>query len=478
MNAEDLKAAGNALFKDGHYALAVEKYTKAINAPDAEGSIHILLTNRAFAHAKQENLGLAIEDATRAISISPSYPKAYFRRGSALVALNRFKEALRDFQIVSKLCPLDAEAASKVKECKKEIQYQAFAAAIGRADEIEQFVDPISAFPVEPSYTGPRYEGPGNFSASWIKEFCDWMKQERLPHKQFAYRIIQDSMSLLAKDASLVQVPLVRGGSHFTVCGDIHGQFYDLLNIFEINGYPSETNPYLFNGDFVDRGSFSVECILTLFACKLAFPNSFFLARGNHETCAMNRLYGFEGEIAAKYDEGLYKLACAAFRQLPVAHVIGEAVFVAHGGLFSSDEVTIADIAKISRNCEPGEEGLLTEILWADPMPAKGRAPSKRGVGLSFGPDVTESFLSRNGLQLVIRSHEMKDRGYEIEHGGKLVTVFSAPNYCDQMGNLGAFVKVSLDNDGKVITEYKSFSAVPHPSKRAMCYANRMLFGQ
>merc|ERR1719413_248155 len=124
----------------------------------------------------------------------------------------------------------------------------------------------------------------------------------------------------------------------------------------------------------------------------------------------------------------------------------------------------------------------MTELLWSDPQPGRGRTPSKRGVGVAFGQgvrwpvlvqkDVTENFLKTNDLKLVIRSHEMKEEGYEIEHGGKLITVFSAPNYCDQMGNKGAFIKLQ----GKTLTpEFQTFEAVPHPNVKAMRYANPML---
>jgi serine/threonine-protein phosphatase 5 len=116
-------------------------------------------------------------------------------------------------------------------------------------------------------------------------------------------------------------------------------------------------------------------------------------------------------------------------------------------------------------------------MLWADPMAAPGRAQSKRGVGLCFGPDVTKNFLEMNNLQLVIRSHEMKDEGYEVEHDGKLITVFSAPNYCDQMGNKGGLVRLTMGEDGNIKYTLESFEAVPHPFKPAMCYANKMLFG-
>jgi len=102
------------------------------------------------------------------------------------------------------------------------------------------------------------------------------------------------------------------------VCGDIHGQFFDLCNIFELNGEPSEDNPYLFNGDFVDRGSFSVEVVLTLFAFMCLCPESLRLIRGNHETSAMNKLYGFDGEVRAKYNGKLADLFQEIFCCLPL----------------------------------------------------------------------------------------------------------------------------------------------------------------
>jgi len=278
-------------------------------------------------------------------------------------------------------------------------------------------------------------------------------------------------IALLKKQPTLVDID-VPSGTEITVCGDIHGQYYDLLNIWKLNGIPSETNPYLFNGDFVDRGSFSMEVILILFAFKLCYPNHLHLARGNHETRNMNKLYGFEGEVTSKYDGDLYQIFCEAFCLLPLAHCINREIFCVHGGLFSKDGVTLDDICKVNRDQEPPDEGLMTEMLWSDPQPGRGRVPSKRGCGVAFGRDVTANFLKTNGLKMVIRSHEMKEQGYEIEHGGQCITIFSAPNYCDQMGNKGAFIRL----DGKTLTpKYTSFVAVPHPRVKAMQYANPML---
>ena len=148
---------------------------------------------------------------------------------------------------------------------------------------------------------------------------------------------------------------------------------------------------------------------------------------------------------------------------------------VVHGGLFSREGVTLDELRKLSRNHEPPLSGPMCDMLWADPQPWPGRGPNKRGVSICFGPDVTKRFLESNGLHLLVRSHEVKDQGYEVEAGGKLITVFSAPNYCDQMGNKGAL----LCFDSELDYVAKQFDAVPHPPVRAMAYAGGMggMFG-
>jgi serine/threonine-protein phosphatase 5 len=160
------------------------------------------------------------------------------------------------------------------------------------------------------------------------------------------------------------------GEPRVTVCGDTHGQYYDVLNIFEEkNGYPSVTNPYLFNGDFVDRGSFSVEVILTYLLWKIHDPSCIYLTRGNHETKNMNKIYGFEGEVKTKYDDKIFELFLEVFSYLPLATVIGKQVFVAHGGISTNEEVMLDDIRKIKRGIEPPETSLMSDLLWSDPQP-------------------------------------------------------------------------------------------------------------
>ncbi|KAL6529476.1 Serine/threonine-protein phosphatase 5 [Orobanche gracilis] len=476
---EELKLLANEAFKAHKYSHAVDLYTQAIEL-NKDNAVY--WANRAFAHTKLEEYGSAIQDATRAIEIDPKYSKGYYRRGAAYLGMGKFKEALKDFQQVKKICPNDPDATKKLKECEKAVMKLKFEEAISVpeserlsvADSIDYHTIGISsvlaAFDVEPQYSGARIEG-DVVTLNFVKQMMDDFKKQKYLHKRFAYQIVLQIRGLLRELPSLVDIK-VPDGKRLTVCGDVHGQFYDLINIFELNGFPSEDNPYLFNGDFVDRGSFSVEIILTLFAFKCMSPSAIYLSRGNHESKSMNKIYGFEGEVRSKLSDAFVELFAEVFCCLPLAHVINEKVFVVHGGLFSIDGVKLSDIKAIDRFCEPPEEGLMCELLWSDPQPQLGRGPSKRGVGLSFGADVTKRFLEDNNLDLVVRSHEVKDEGYEIEHDGKLITVFSAPNYCDQMGNKGAYIRFEApDLKPNIVT----FSAVSHPDVKPMAYANNFL---
>ena len=183
----------------------------------------------------------------------------------------------------------------------------------------------------------------------------------------------------------------------------------------------------------------------------------------------MNQMYGFEGEVKTKYCAEMVDIFTDCFCYLPLAHVINDRVFCVHGGLFGDDNVTLDAIAKTDRVRQPPDSGIMCDVLWADPQPLPGRSPSKRGVSQQFGPDVTKNFLAKNNLDLVIRSHEVKEDGYEVVHGGKCITVFSAPNYCDQMGNKGAFVTLSGEN---CTPSFTTFEAVSHPDVKPMAFSS------
>lgn len=152
-------------------------------------------------------------------------------------------------------------------------------------------------------------------------------------------------------------------------------------------------------------------------------------------------MYRFKGETKSKYDDETYSAFRELFFCLPLCYLINKKIFVVHGGLPSNDETTLDEIRKIHRFCEPPEKGLMADLLWSDFVNEDGRHVSKRGVSFCAGPDISAKFVGQHNLQLVVRSHEMKEEGYEIQKGGRVITVFSAPNYCDQSKNKGAFIR-------------------------------------
>ncbi|GMH35961.1 hypothetical protein BSKO_03829 [Bryopsis sp. KO-2023] len=474
--AEEAKAEANQLFKEKKYLQAVEGYGRAVELNPNSAIYH---SNRAFAHIRLENYGAALEDAAKATEIDPSYVKGYYRRGDANFALGRFKDALKDLKKAAQYAPRDPDLRKKLSECTKAFKRERFEEALRSEEEdappVSDTID-LQLISVEDSYKGPRLEDDENgftVTLEFVKAMMEEFKAQKLVHRRYVLHIVLEAQKIFKSLASLVEVAIPDEG-YFTVCGDIHGQYYDLLNIFELNGLPSEDNPYLFNGDFVDRGSFSVEVILTLLAFKVLYPGHLHLTRGNHESRGMNKIYGFEGEVKHKYNETLAEVFRETFCWMPLAFTLNSKVLVLHGGLFSKDGVKLEDIKAIDRNREPPDEGLMCEILWSDPFPTDGRRPSQRGVGVAFGPDITKAFLEDNGLELVVRSHEVKDEGYELTHDGRLITVFSAPNYCDSMGNKGAFVRFK---GSEMVPHFTQFSAVEHPNVKPMAYASSFLHG-
>lgn len=396
IEAEKLKDDANQYFKQQDYQEAVNLYTKAIELSPTSAVYH---ANRSIANLRMENFGYALNDANKCLDLDPKYVKGYYRRAAAFMALGRFKQALKDFETVVRFRPTDQDAKKKVTECGKIVKQIAFAKAIAVDDSVikKSVADGINvkSMLVENNYTGPKINEKADEDGSsgsevetgitmqFMKELMDCFRSGKRLHKRYAFMIILQTGKILQSQDSLVNIT-VPPASKFTVCGDIHGQFYDLLNVFSMNGLPSTDNPYLFNGDFVDRGSFSVECILTLFGFKILLPDHFFLARGNHESMTMNQMYGFEGEVKSKYSGQMYDLFAEVFNHLPLAHCINERVLVMHGGLFSNDDVTLEDIRTTDRNRQPPDEGIMCELLWSDPMNTSGRAPSKRGVGSEY----------------------------------------------------------------------------------------------
>ncbi|KDQ55506.1 hypothetical protein JAAARDRAFT_195874 [Jaapia argillacea MUCL 33604] len=276
-----------------------------------------------------------------------------------------------------------------------------------------------------------------------------------------ALALIDKATEVLSTEPNLLNV-----SGPVTICGDIHGQYYDLMKLFEVGGNVSDSN-YLFLGDYVDRGNFGLECLLYLYALKLWYPNRFFLLRGNHECRHLTEYFTFKRECLHKYSHQVYDACIKSFNALPVAALVDHRFFCVHGGI-SPELNTLEDIWRLDRFQEPGSHGLLCDLLWADPVANYGReheqdnglgAPGQmfyhnltRGCSWFYTYDAVCAFLERNGLLGVIRGHEAQDAGYTMHRKTptkkfpSVITIFSAPNYLDAYHNRGAVLKYHNKN--------------------------------
>ena len=221
----------------------------------------------------------------------------------------------------------------------------------------------------------------------------------------------------------------------------MHGQYHDLLRLFEYGGFPPEAN-YLFLGDYVDRGKQSLETICLLLAFKIKYPENFFILRGNHECASINRIYGFYDECKRRYNIKMWKTFTDCFNCLPVAAIVDEKIFCCHGGL-SPELQQIDQIKKIIRPTDVPDTGLLCDLLWSDPdKDMVGWGENDRGVSFTFGEDIVAQFLRKMDLDLVCRAHQVVEDGYEFFARRQLVTIFSAPNYCGEFDNAGGMMAV------------------------------------
>jgi serine/threonine-protein phosphatase 2A catalytic subunit len=226
-----------------------------------------------------------------------------------------------------------------------------------------------------------------------------------------------------------------------TVCGDIHGQFYDLMELFRIGGHLPDTN-YLFMGDYVDRGYYSVECVSLLVALKLRWPDRITILRGNHESRQITQVYGFYDECVRKYGSpNVWKQYTDLFDFFPLTAVVENEIFCLHGGLSPSLD-TLDHIRALDRTMEVPHEGAMCDLLWSDPDERAGWGISPRGAGYTFGQDISEMFNRTNRLNLIARAHQLVMEGYSPTHTDNVVTIFSAPNYCYRCGNQAAIMEV------------------------------------
>ena len=259
-----------------------------------------------------------------------------------------------------------------------------------------------------------------------------------LSEEELKYLCIK-SMEIFMQESSFLELtaPII-------ICGDIHGQYRDLIRLFDFGGTP-EKKQYLFLGDYVDRGKNSIECISLLLAYKIKFPKNIYLLRGNHESEMINRTYGFYDECKRRYNLRIWKIFSDCFNWLPISSIVNSKILCMHGGL-SPDLKELKNIKQIVRPTEVPDKGLLCDLLWSDPdADAEDWAPNNRGISVLFNENLVEKAIDELDIDLICRAHQVVESGYEFFAQRQLVTVFSAPNYCGEFDNAGAFMLVNKD---------------------------------
>ncbi|CAI9738227.1 serine/threonine-protein phosphatase 2A catalytic subunit beta isoform [Octopus vulgaris] len=272
-----------------------------------------------------------------------------------------------------------------------------------------------------------------------VKELDLWIKQlyecNRLSETQVK-TLCEKAQEILSQESNVQQVKCP-----VTVCGDIHGQFHDLMELFSIGGRIPDTN-YLFMGDYVDRGYYSVETITLLVALKVRYKDRITILRGNHESRQITQVYGFYDECLRKYgNANVWKFFTDLFDFLPLTALVDEEIFCLHGGL-SPSIYNLDNINTLFRKQEIPHEGPMCDLLWSDPGTHNGWSLSPRGLGYTFGKCISELFCYSNGLSLISRAHQLAMEGYNMCHDNNVVTVFSAPNYCYRCGNQAAIMQI------------------------------------
>ncbi|KAH8116178.1 serine/threonine protein phosphatase 2B [Phellopilus nigrolimitatus] len=305
-------------------------------------------------------------------------------------------------------------------------------------------------------------EDPSKPDIAFLKNH--FYREGRLTEEQALY-ILEKGTELLRAEPNLLEVD-----APITVCGDIHGQYYDLMKLFEVGGSPADTR-YLFLGDYVDRGYFSIECVMYLWSLKIWYPDTLFLLRGNHECRHLTDYFTFKLECKHKYSERIYDACMESFCALPLAAIMNKQFLCIHGGL-SPELNTLDDLRRIDRFREPPTTGLMCDILWSDPAEDFGQEKTAdsfvhnhvRGCSFFFTYQAACQFLERNNLLSIIRAHEAQDAGYRMYRKTKttgfpsVMTIFSAPNYLDVYNNKAAVLKYESN-----VMNIRQFNCTPHP---------------
>merc|ERR1719249_270749 len=338
------------------------------------------------------------------------------------------------------------------------------------AEDEDRFIKDVLAPPRFPLAHNKLFRDDGSID---LEVLGDHLNREGRLSNEDAFYLIKTATELYKAEPNLLRLR-----DPITVCGDIHGQFFDLLRLLEAGGDPAETQ-YLFLGDYVDRGCFATECVLLLCAHKITYPDSFFMLRGNHECRHLTSFFNFKDECKYKYDEDFYDAVMSMFDNLPISATINGKFLCCHGGL-SPDISTLDDILQLDRFREVPREGPFCDLLWADPVDEEKADEydddeememttwfsynETRQCSYIFGIDAVRTFLRKNNLTAVIRAHEAQFDGYKMQMVNeqtqipRVITIFSAPNYCDVYKNKGACLK--FDNE---LLNIRQFVSSPHP---------------
>jgi len=292
-------------------------------------------------------------------------------------------------------------------------------------------------------------------STSELDRQIEQLKRCEIIKEAEVKELCQKAMEILMEESNVQRVD-----APVTICGDIHGQFYDLKELFKVGDDCPDTN-YLFLGDFVDRGFYSVETFLLLLALKVRYPDRITLIRGNHESRQITQVYGFYDECLKKYGSvNVWRYCTEIFDYLSLSALIEDRVLCVHGGL--SPNINMLDqIRKIDRKQEVPHDGAMCDLLWSDPEDIEGWGLSPRGAGYLFGGNVVKQFNRTNNLELICRAHQLVMEGYKYMFDNALVTVWSAPNYCYRCGNYATILELDEHRN----PNFKIFDAAPEDAR-------------
>ena len=308
-----------------------------------------------------------------------------------------------------------------------------------------------------------------------ISILLNHLKKEGRLHPTALNKILQRTQQLLRNEPNMIEIT-----GETAIFGDLHGQFYDLMNIYQ--DFENSDEHLLFLGDYVDRGCFGTEVCILLFCLKLNNPQRVNLLRGNHECRVMTNYFNFKQEVLWKYNSKLYDTFMNTFDCLPLCAIVNSPLgkfFCVHGGI-SPALVKISEINSINRFCEPPEDGIMCDLLWSDPADDSDyeyfshgekiafqkqlySSNNVRGCSYYYGFAAVKKFLARNDLVCIVRAHEVQENGCKMNfqccsQAPVAITIFTAPNYCDCYENDAAVLMIENEE-----LSFLSYTNTDHP---------------